>query len=133
MISLAIILSECPVQAIIYDIGDKSLREVNRMGKILSAKDSLLINFCNSDERILVQAGIPTISMRTFLSMCCGYVVKEDEVNRIFNRTIGIHYANIFCNKQIDFSILYSSPRFWNRVATLVLEGMDILETQVCK
>lgn len=133
MVNLGIILSENPMQAVVYDIWNKSLHRANMTKTILSDKNSLIFNFRDTDERLFVQAGIPTISMQTFLSMCGGYVVKEDEVNRIFKRITGIHYINVFCNKQVDFSILYSSLRFWNRIAKLVLEGMGMLKKQGLK
>lgn len=130
MVSLGIILSENPMQAVVYDIWNKSLHRANITKTILPDKNSLIFNFRDTDERLFVQAGIPTISIQTFLSMCCGYVVKEDEINRIFNRTTGIHYTNVFYNKQVDFSILYSSQRFWNRIGKLIDEGMDMLKKQ---
>lgn len=133
MIGLGIVLSENAAQVVIYDIRKKSLRKASMAEVNLLAKDSLLINFDDLDERLFVQEGIPTISMQTFLSMCCGYVVKEDEINRIFKHTTGIHYTNVFCNKQVDFSILYSSQRFWNRMGKLIDEGMDMLKKQGSK
>lgn len=130
MIGLGIILSENQTQVVIYDIRNKSLCKVSMTEIALSVKNGLLINFCDSDEWLLAQAGVPTISMQTFLSMCCGYAASRDEMNRIFKRTVGVHYINVFCNRQVDFSILYSSPRFWNRIAKLVCEGMDMLKKQ---
>lgn len=133
MIALGIILPWEPKQAIIYTIWAKSLHQVNMAEHLLLANNTLLINFDDSDERLFVQAGIPTISMQTFLSMCCGYAVSRDEMNHIFKRTAGIHYTNIFGNRQVNFSILYSSPSFWNRIAKLICEGMDMLEKQGMK
>lgn len=129
MTGFGIILTN-PVEVNIYDIWNKSICQINLTENNLTTKDTMLFNFNNSDERLFVQAGIATISMQTFLSMCCGYTVNMDEMNHIFQRITGIHYENVFCNKQVDFSILYSSPRFWGKIARLVCEGTDILKKQ---
>lgn len=130
MIVLGIVPSRNPVQVMVYDMEEESLHKASMAGIILYAKKRLLINFTDSDERLFTQAGIPTISIQTFLSMCCGYAVKEEETNRIFKFTTRIHYTNVFCNRQVDFSALYSSPRFWAKIAKLVDEGMDMLKGQ---
>lgn len=83
MTGFGIILTN-PVEVNIYDIWNKSICQINLTENNLTTKDTMLFNFNNSDERLFVQAGIATISMQTFLSMCCGYTVNMDEMNHIF-------------------------------------------------
>ena len=114
----------------IYEIFDNeglviglTLPEVRAKGK------GLMINLKSTDESLLVENGIATVSLPTLLSIAGGCSYKAEEINDLFQKTVGIDFNHIFMGEnEIDFSILFNSERFWRKIAGLVQESMDIVQ-----
>lgn len=130
MIELGRVLSENPIRFILYDVKKGYLKKITAEEIDLSENDSFVVNFCADDERVLVQAGIPTISMQNFLSMCSGYVVNDSDMDAVFRYMTGFCYNNIFCSSRVDFSILYESTSYWHGISRIISQGMNMIEQQ---
>lgn len=115
---------------ILYDVKKGYLKKITPEEIDLSENDSFVVNFCADDERVLVQAGIPTISMQKFLSMCGGYVVNDSDMDAVLRYMTGCCYNNIFGSSRVDFAILYESASYWRGISRIISQGMNLIEQQ---
>ncbi len=101
---------------------DKPLTVLQRLER------GLIINLSQTDEKVFVKSGIATISLPVLLSIAGGCSYDVDDINDIFRKSININYKHIFFNERaVDFTVLFRSLRFWDRIAGLICECLDII------
>lgn len=129
-IGVGIVSNMAIPQITIYGIsGMKGLLIDEPLTVLQRLERGVIINLNQADEKVFVKSGIATISLPVLLSIAGSCSYDMDEINDICKKTVNINYKHIFLNKRaVDFAILFRSPRFWNKIAGLIYECLDIIQ-----
>lgn len=101
---------------------------------VLLAKGYLVANFYCIDEKQLIAREIPTVSVQTLMCIAGGCSYRIEDMDFLFMRGAKIRYSEIFGEEQkIDCSLVFHSNRFWNRIACIIQECIDLIYRQGLK
>ena len=117
------------IQEFWFSMKDRELIQFDNT--MLLAKHYIVINFCNADEKQLITKEIPTISAQTLMSIAGGCSYRVEDMDFIFMRGARVRYSEIFGEEpRTDFSLVFQSNHFWNRIACIIQECMDLIYGQ---
>ena len=131
---LCIILREHPLKLAIYDVSHKSMRTLQSRKDIEKyAKNGIVVNFKREDEILLVSMGISTISIRTLLSITLEHSLNQEQMEKVFMRTLHMRYSPYFLDGTVEFSATLLSPLFWEKIAVMVQQCFKLIrESGLC-
>ena len=133
MMCLGIILSKYPLRIVLYDVQCKKLRIKHTLEDISKYAADGIVNFRKEDECYFAEKDIPTISMRTLLSIAFDCSLILEQVETIFKRTIHMRYSSYFLDGTVEFSATLLSPLFWEKIAVMIQQCFKMIrESGMC-